>query len=595
MLQLKGRDGIVARRARHLLLSTACLAAVAGPAFAADYAPVTDERLAKPEAENWLQWRGNYEGWGYSPLDQVTAENVKELVPVWSLSTGVMEGHQAPPMVNNGVMFVSTPQNQVIAVEAATGNELWRFRKEIPEELSQLHPTNRGVGLYGDRVYVTTTDACVVALEAQTGNEIWTKCIADWADGYYMTLSPLVAKGKVVVGVSGGEYGVRGFIAALDAQSGDEVWKTYTVPGPGEPGHETWRGEDWKTGGGSVWIQGSYDASNNLAYFGTGNGGPWMPDTRPGDNLYTSSVVAVDLDTGKIKGHHQYHWNDAWDWDEVSAPVLVDVERDGKVVHEAIHAGRNGYLWTLERTPEGPINFLSGVPFVEQNVFASLDPKTGRPTYDPAKTPGTNKRVEFCPSLWGGKDWPPEAYNPNTGLLYIPAHINLCSELGGVPLDARQPGDLYIGVSIDDILTSLRFKEGTDTSKPVPVGSLQAWDVKTGKQVWNTTFDDTPFWAPLLTTAGNLVFAGGTNDRMFRAMDAKTGKILWQNRLSSGVTGVPSSFMVDGVQYIAVQSGWGVDAERMQGGLNQLLPNKVNVPQGGSIWVFALRDKVPSL
>lgn len=595
MLHLRGRDRSIARPIRDILLCTACLAAVAAPALAADYAPVTDERLAKPEPENWLQWRGNYEGWGYSPLDQVTADNVKDLVPVWSLSTGVMEGHQAPPMVNNGVMFVSTPQNQVIAVEAATGNELWRFRKEIPEELSQLHPTNRGVGLYGDRVYVTTTDACVVALEAKTGNEIWTKCIADWADGYYMTLSPLVANGKVVVGVSGGEYGIRGFIAALDAKSGDEVWKTYTVPGPGEPGHETWRGEDWKTGGGSVWIQGSYDASTNLAYFGTGNGGPWMPDTRPGDNLYTSSVVAVDLDTGKIKGHHQYHWNDAWDWDEVSAPVLVDVERDGKVVHEAIHAGRNGYLWTLERTPEGPINFLSGVPFVEQNVFASLDPKTGRPTYDPAKTPGTNKRVEFCPSLWGGKDWPPEAYNPNTGLLYIPAHINLCSELGGVPLDARQPGDLYIGVSIDDILTALRFSPGTDTSKPVPVGSLQAWDVKTGKQVWNTTFNDTPFWAPLLTTAGNLVFAGGTNDRMFRAMDAKTGKILWQNRLNSGVTGVPSSFMVDGVQYIAVQAGWGVDAERMQGGLNQLLPHKVNVPQGGSIWVFALRDKAPTL
>lgn len=595
MLQLRGRDGDVARRARKLLLTTACLAAVAGPAFAADYAPVTDERLAKPEAGNWLQWRGNYSGWGYSPLDQINAENVKELVPVWSLSTGMMEGHQAPPMVNNGVMFVSTPQNQVIAVEAATGTELWRFQKEIPEELSQLHPTNRGVGLYGDRLYLTTTDACVVSLDAKTGAEVWTKCVADWADGYYMTLSPLVANGKVVVGVSGGEYGVRGFITALDATSGDEVWKTYTVPGPGEPGHETWKGDDWKTGGGSVWIQGSYDPTNKLAYFGTGNGGPWMPDTRPGDNLYTSSVVALDIDTGKIKGHHQYHWNDAWDWDEVSAPVLVDVERDGKIVHEAIHAGRNGYLWTLERTPDGPINFLNGVPFVEQNVFASLDPKTGRPTYNEAKVPETNKRVEFCPSLWGGKDWPPEAYNPDTGLLYIPSHINLCSELGGVPLDARQPGDLYIGVSIDDILTSLRLAEGTDTSKPVPIGSLQAWDVKTGKKVWATNFNDTPFWAPLLTTAGNLVFAGGTNDRMFRAMDAKTGKILWQSRLNSGVTGVPSSFEVDGVQYIAVQAGWGVDAERMQGGLNQLLSHKVNVPQGGSIWVFALRDKAPAL
>ena len=556
------------------------------------YTPVTDERLASPEPENWLQWRGNYQGWGYSPLDQISSENVKELVPVWTLSTGVDEGHEAPPIVNNGVMFVSTPQNQVLAVNARTGDLLWRYRKEIPEELFQLHPTNRGVGLYGDKVYLATTDACVVALDAVSGEPAWEKCVADWADGYYMTLSPLVAKGKIVVGVSGGEYGIRGFITALDAETGDEVWKTYTVPGPGEPGHETWTGDAWQTGGASVWIQGTYDPASNLAYFGTGNGGPWMPDTRPGDNLYATSVVAIDVDTGAIKGHHQYHWNDAWDWDEVSPPLLFDIQRDGRTIPAAVHAGRNGYLWVLERSAEGSIKFVDAKPYVRQEVFASIDPVTGRPTYNPDQTPGTDKTVTFCPGLWGGKDWPPEAYNPDTKLFYIPANDNLCTELGGVAIGERQPGELYIGVPIDVILGSLRLHESVDPSQPVKIGELQAWNVETGEKVWSHPFENSANWGPILTTAGNLVFAGGTSDRMFRAFDAKNGDVLWQMKLNSGVVGVPSTFMIDGTQYLAIVAGWGVDADRMLNGLGTLLPQKVQATQGGVIWVFALRDRI---
>ena len=559
------------------------------------YTPVTDERLANPEPANWLQWRGNYQGWGYSPLDQISSENVKELVPVWTLSTGVDEGHEAPPIVNNGMMYVSTPHNQVLAVDAKTGDLLWRYRKEIPEELFQLHPTNRGVGLYGDKVYLATTDACVVALDAMSGEPAWEKCVADWQDGYYMTLSPLMAKGKLVVGVSGGEYGIRGFITALDAETGDEVWKTYTVPGPGEPGHETWKGDAWKTGGASVWIQGTYDPDSNLAYFGTGNGGPWMPDTRPGDNLYATSVVAVDIDTGAIKGHHQYHWNDAWDWDEVSPPLLFDIQRDGRTIPAAVHAGRNGYLWVLERTAEGPIKFVDAKPFVRQEVFASIDPVTGRPAYDPDQTPGINKTVTFCPGLWGGKDWPPEAYNPETKLFYVPANDNLCTELGGVPIGDRQPGELYIGVPIDVILASLRLHESVDTSQPVKIGEVQAWNPETGEKVWSHPFENSANWGPILTTAGNLVFAGGTSDRMFRAFDAKTGDVLWQAKLNSGVIGVPSTFEVDGVQYLGVVAGWGVDADRMLNGLGTLLPQQVQATQGGVIWVFALRDRVEAL
>jgi alcohol dehydrogenase (cytochrome c) len=318
-----------------------------------------------------------------------------------------------------------------------------------------------------------------------------------------------------------------------------------------------------------------------------------MPDTRPGDNLYATSVVALDVDTGKIKGHHQYHWNDAWDWDEVSAPVLIDAERSGQSVPLALHAGRNGYLWTLRRDSAGALSFVEAKPYVKQNAFTGLDAKTGRPNYDPAKTPGTGKATMFCPGLWGGKDWPPEAYNPQTGLFYIPANDNLCSELKGVTLTGRQPGELYIGVPVEEILSSLRFNEAVDVKKPIEIGQVQAWDVKTGQRAWTRTFPDSANWGPLLTTGGNLVFSGGTSDRMFRALDAKTGEILWQTKLNSGVTGVPSTYMVDGIQYVAVQAGWGVDADRMLNGLGSLLPEDRRpggkAPQGGVIWVFALQ------
>lgn len=563
-----------------------------GMATAADYAPVTEERLKNPEPENWLSWRGNYQGWGYSPLDQINASNVKDLVPVWSYATGLQEGHQAPPIVNNGVMFVSTPENNIIALDAATGVEKWRYRRKLPKELFQLHPTNRGVGLYKDKVYLSTLDACVVALNATDGKEAWSNCVGDWKIGEYSTLSPLVADGKIITGVSGGEFGIRGHITALNADTGEVAWKTYTIPAPGEPGSNSWRGEDWKTGGGSVWMQGNYDPETKLAYFGTGNGAPWMPDTRPGDNLYTSSVLAIDVTTGAIKGHHQYHWNDAWDWDEVSAPLLIDYERNGKKVKGLVHAGRNGYLWWLSRG-DGEIGFVESENYVEQTVFDKIDEKTGRPSYNQDKVPLLDKTVKFCPSLWGGKDWPPEAYNPKTGLLYIPSHINLCSEYGGAgKLDKLKPGELWLSVPVDVVFASLRFSDKVDTSKPVPIGSLQAFDVKTGKRSWATNFNDTPFWAPLLTTGGNLVFAGGTVDRKFRAMDATDGKILWETALPSGVTGVPSSFSVNGTQYIAVQSGWGVDAERMHALMQKIMPEGrklPTVPQGGSIWVFALK------
>ena len=576
------------------ILSAAVLVAVAGlsgSAFAAEYSVVTDERLKNPEPRNWLMWRGNYESTGHSPLSKINADNVGNLVPVWSFSTGVAEGHQAPPMVNDGMMFVSTPQNQVIALDAKTGNEIWRYVRELPEDLFQLHPTNRGVALYGDKVYMATVDSGVVALDAKTGKVVWDVMVGDYTDGYYSTLAVIAADGKIITGVSGGEYGIRGYVVALDAETGAEAWKTYTIPAPGEPGSETWQGDTWKVGGGSVWMAPAYDSESGILYVGTGNGGPWMPDTRPGDNLYTTSVMALALKDGSITGHFQYHWNDAWDWDEVSTPLIFDVERDGRKIKGLVHAGRNGFIWTMERKDDGSIGFVAADQYVAQDAFESIDPETGRPAYNEAKTPGVNKTVTFCPSLWGGKDWPSEGYSPDTGLLYIPAHENLCSELGGVPIGEREPGELYIGIPIDVILSSMRFAEGIDTSKPVPIGQLQAWDVNTGEKKWSHDFHDTPYWGPVMSTGGNLVFTGGTNDRMFRAFNATTGDLLWEFPTNSGITAIPSSYEVDGVQYIAVVSGWGVDAERMQGLLKDMLPagRVPNVPQGGVIWVFALK------
>jgi alcohol dehydrogenase (cytochrome c) len=541
------------------------------------YSAVTDARLESPEERNWLMFLREYNSWGYSPLRQITTRNVANLVPVWSMSTGVQEGHQSPPIVNDGVMFVTTPFNQVLAIDAATGDLLWRYRHAIPADIRMGHPTNRGVALYGDKVYTATSDARVVALDAKTGAVVWNKAVENYNTGYYMTIAPLAARGKIMVGVSGGERGIRGFVVALDANTGEQVWKSYTIPGPGEPGNDTWPGDSWRTGGAPVWVTGSYDPKLGLTYWGTGNPGPWTGDTRPGDNLYTNSVVAFDVDTGALKGYHQYHWNDSWDWDEVASPLLIDLPRDGRNVPGIVHVGRNGYLWELERKATG-ISFIRAWPYVKQNVFTRVDPVTGRPEYDMEKKPAVGKAAIYCPSLWGGKDWPPAAYNPNTGYLYIPANENLCQHLVGEPVEYR-PGQQFTGAQTLDFIVA----EGA-----THIGEVQAWDLRTGKRVWTHEYAS-PNWGPLMTTAGGLVFGGGTNDRYFHAFDAATGELLWQHRTSSGITGVPTSFEVDGVQYIAVQSGWGVDAQGMTGRIDRARGTETIVPQGGVVWVFALK------
>jgi len=550
------------------------------PEILKTYSAVTAERLRSPADGDWLMIRRSYDGWGYSPLDEITPANVSRLQPAWVFATGVSSGHEAAPVVNNGVMFVSTPSHQVVAIDAKTGVILWRWIKEVAENVVAPHPTSRGVALFGNKVFFAANDAVLVALDARTGLGAWRTTVADNKSGYYMTLAPLVADGKVMVGASGGELGIRGFVAAYDPETGKELWRTYTVPAPGEPGSETWpKGDQWENGGAPVWVTGNYDPQTNIAYWGTGNGGPWMGDQRPGDNLYATSVVALDVATGKIKGHFQYVPNDSWDWDEVSPPILVDFQRQGRTFKGLIDVSRSGYLWFLERT-DGPIKFVEGKPYVKQNVFRSLDPKTGRPDVDPARKPGTGKSADFCPSHWGGKNWPPIAYSPKTRMIYIPANENLCGTIIGRPA-TYTPGSSYTGAT-----STLYLAEGADH-----IGEVQAWNVDTGQRVWTHTYGRASAnWGPMLATGGGLVFSGGTNDRKFHAFDAATGKLVWEYPTNSGITGQPTSFSIDGKQYIAVLSGWGVDARAMQARLNRLMPGSYpEVPEGGAVWVFAVK------
>jgi alcohol dehydrogenase (cytochrome c) len=542
----------------------------------AQYASVTAERLLNPEPRNWLMYRRTYDSWGYSPLGQINRRNVARLEPVWTLSTGLTEGHQSPPIVNDGVMFITTPLNHVYAIDAASGDIFWHYGRQMPFDIQLGHPTNRGVALYGDKVYLATSDAVVVALDAKTGAVVWEQAVEDYRGGYYMTLAPLAVRGKIMVGVSGGERGVRGFVVALDAETGAQVWKSYTVPAPGEPGNETWPGDSWQTGGAPVWVTGSYDPALNLTFWGTGNPGPWMGNARPGDNLYANSVVAFDADTGELRAYHQYHWNGSWDWDEVSAPLLFDVTRDGRTFPALVHPGRNGYLWLLERAQDS-IKFVDAEPFVHQDVFTSIDPVTGRPEYNMDHKPGIDHLAQYCPSLWGGKDWPPAAYNPETGLLYVPANENLCQRLSGEEAEYRR-GQGFTGIAESEFIVT----DGADH-----IGELQAWNMNTGERAWTHEFE-THNWGPVLTTGGGLVFLGGTPDRYFRAFDARTGEQLWQQRTNSGITGVPTSFEVAGRQYIAVQSGWGVDAAGMTRNIDRARGTETIVPQGGVVWVFAL-------
>ena len=375
-----------------------------------------------------------------------------------------------------------------------------------------------------------------------------------------MSLAPLVADGKVMVGASGGELGVRGFVAAFDVDTGKPVWKTFTVPAPGEPGSETWPagGDQWKTGGGSIWVTGNYDPETNLAYWGTGNGGPWMGDQRPGDNLYTASTIAIDVATGRDQGAPPVQ-------PERIVGLGRSVAADPRRLHARRPDGQGADRRRAQRLPlvsradaDGPIKFVDAQAVREAERLPRRRPEdrpAGRRSRRASRAPA--RRAEFCPSLWGGKNWPPIAFSPQTRLIYVPANENLCGTIIG-----RERPYAAGSVVCRRARRRCRSQPGADH-----IGEVQAWNVDTGKRVWTHSYATSPNWGPMLATAGGLVFTGGTNDRRFHAFDASTGKLLWEFPTSSGIIGQPSTFMVDGKQYVAVQSGWGIDSRAMQGRL----------------------------
>lgn len=559
-----------------LTLLLTCLTATAWAQVAGEYQPVTDEELLNPGPEDWLQYRRTYDGWGHSPLDQITNENAGQLTPAWAFSSGVDHNHEAVPVVNDGVMFVTTAYNRLYALDAASGDLLWSYVRELEDDVFPVvccDVVNRGVGLYGDKVYMATLDAHLLAFDAKTGEIVWDTTVDDYQEGYTMTLMPLLLDGMAIVGVSGGEYGIRGYVEAFDAETGESIWKTHTIPGEGEPGNETWPGDTWQRGGAPVWITPQYDPELNMLYVGTGNGGPWMGDLRPGDNLYVASGLALDADTGEIKHHFQYVPNDSWDYDEVAEHILVDVERNGETVQGALHVARSGYLYLLDRTD---MSFVYGEPVVTVDAFDGRR-ADGVPIADEEHKPAVGKEVEACPMWAGPKNWNPAAYSPDTGYLYSSIQ-HMCMVIGGRDVE-YEAGQSFIGAD---------FSATLDPNAPNYTGELAAFDPATGERVWSQTF---PYMrSSILSTGGNLVFAGGTPDRYFRAFDAETGDIVWEFRTNSAVYGIPSTYEVDGTQYVAVWSGWqpsgsrwGVVADMF--GLNQ------EVPQGGVLWVFALPDQ----
>lgn len=549
------------------------------PEVISEYSAVTPDRMLNPEPENWLMYRGNYDSWGYSPLSQVNKDNVKNLVPVWSFSSGLDKNHEAPPIVNNGIMFVTTSYNKLFALDAATGEVLWSYVRDLAEDVFPIvccDVVNRGVGLYQDKVYMATLDAHLLAFDAKSGKILWDKTVEDYLTSYTMTLAPLIVKNKVIVGVSGGEYGIRGFIQAFDADNGESLWKTYTIPGPGQPGNDTWPGDTWQTGGAPAWITGSYDPELNLTYWGTGNAGPWMGETRPGDNLYVASVIALDPDTGEIKTHFQFSPNETWDYDEVSDNILVnDVEIGGKKRQVAYHFSRSGFLYALDQTT---LDFIYAKPLTHVTSLAQSSAGS-LPIADPARVPGIDKQVYTCPAALGAKNWWPSAYSPVSGLLYT-SIARFCMDISGTAIEYRA-GQAFIGAETSMTLNKEDGEKNT--------GEFAAFDPKTGEKVWSNQY---PYMqGSVLTSGGGLVFTGGTpQDRFFRALDDETGEELWKFRTNSGVFGVPSSYEVDGVQYIAVWAGWEPQSWTgwpIAAEANGFSPD---VPQGGVLWVFALKE-----
>jgi alcohol dehydrogenase (cytochrome c) len=524
----------------------------------------------------------------FSGLKQINGSTVKDLVPVWSYSYGgeKQRGQEAQPVVHDGTIFVTASYSRLFAVDVKTGEELWEYNHRLPEGiLPCCDVINRGAALYDNLVIFGTLDAQLVALNRDTGKVAWKVKTDKYKAGHSITMAPFIIKGgKVVVSNAGSEFGAVGWVQAYDAKTGKRVWHRPVVEGHmgylngkenGITGktNATWPGDLWKTGGGAPWVQGSYDPELNLVYFGTGNPAPWNSYKRPGDNLYTAALVAIDAETGKLVWHLQTVPNDSWDYDSVSELLLFDLEKGGKTIKAGAHAAKNGYFYLVDRT-NGKL--VDAFPFVKKITWAKgVDMKTGRPieTGNRPGNPVDKKKGEVVfsvPSFLGGKNWNPMAYHPGTGLFYVPAN-EWGMDIWNEPITYKK-GAAYLGAGF--------------TIKPVfddYIGALRAIDPKTGKIVWEYQ-NNAPLWGGVLATAGNLVFTG-TPEGYLKAFDAKSGKELWKFQTGSGIVGSPITWEQDGEQYIAISSGWG-GAVPLWGG--DVAKRVKHLNQGGSLWVFKL-------
>jgi len=537
------------RRGLHAL---GALVVVLGSIVSAQVTPARLERAAD-EAQNWLMYSGGYFSQRYSPLKQLDRTNVKNLEMKWILPNQVFGAWQSSPLVVDGVMYVTQRPNDVLAVDAKTGRVFWLYRHTpSPDARVCCGSNNRGVAVVGDTLFMGTLDGRLVAIDTKTGKAIWNIEVGDPRLGYSITMAPLVVKDKVLVGTGGGEYGIRGFVAAYDVRTGKEAWKLHTIPAPGEPGSESWKGDTWKTGGGSIWLTPSYDPALNLTYWGVGNPGPdWNPDQRPGDNLYTASVIAVDADTGKLRWHYQFTPNDPYDYDSVQIAVLADLTYQGKPLKSMLWANRNGNFYVLDRTNG---KFVSGKPFVKVNWMSGFDPN-GRPiqTPQPAGQP-------TWPGNQGGTNWYSPSFSPRTGLFYVTAWEDYAT-IYRREFQDYVPGRVFGGGGGRQLLP-VPGAPGVRIGRTTPINnwtnaagysSVIAIDPVSGMHKWKfEQFDMSD--SGVLTTAGDLLFTGG-REGYFYALDARTGEMLWKASLGGQIANGPVTYSVDGKQYVTTISG----------------------------------------
>ncbi|MDT0510031.1 methanol/ethanol family PQQ-dependent dehydrogenase [Novosphingobium sp. MMS21-SN21R] len=524
----------------------------------------------------------------FSTLDKVNTQTVSKLIPVFASSLGgeKQRGQESQPLVYDGTIYVTGSYSRLFAFDARTGEKKWEYNARLPDGIMPCcDVVNRGAAIHGDKILFATLDAHLVALDRHTGKVLWNKKTGDYQAGYSATAAPLIVKDMVITGNSGGEFGVVGAVQARSVDTGELVWERPVIEGhtgtlKGQPNgmtgklNATWTGDLWKTGGGATWLGGTYDPGTNLVYFGTGNPGPWNSNLRPGDNLYTASTLAIDVDTGVIKWHYQTTPHDGWDFDGVNEFVPFDATIKGKPMKLGAKADRNGYFYVLDRT-NGKL--VGASKFVMQTTWANgIDMKTGRPNFVPENRPGApngaekGKSVFASPSFLGGKNWMPMAFSQDTGLFYVPSN-DWGMDIWNEPI-AYKKGAAYLGAGF--------------TIRPIAedhIGALRAMDPATGKIVWEYK-NKAPLWGGVLATRGNLVFTG-TPEGYLKAFDAKTGTELWKFQTGSGVVGSPVTWEQDGEQYVAVMSGWG-GAVPLWGG--EVAKTFKEISQGGMLWVFKL-------